>query len=85
MRLHQFILAFAMTDFKLQGRTLPRLILSICERPFGPYMALSGFYVLISRVRTLDGLRVLWKDDNALLRLTNLQWAQELYAWENWV
>ena len=83
VKLHQFALAFAMTDFKLQGRTLPRLILSICERPMPPYMTLAGFYVLISRVRTLDGLRLLWKDSLALLRMTNLQWAEELYAWEN--
>ena len=55
---HSFRLAFVMTDFKLQGRTLLKVILSMFKRPMPPWMELTGFYVLISRVRTMAGLRV---------------------------
>ena len=48
---HPLTLAFAMTDFKVQGRTLPFVILSIAGRPFPPHLDMKGFYVMISRVR----------------------------------
>ena len=48
---HPLTLAFAMTDFKVQGRTLPFVILSIAARPFPPHLDMKGFYVMISRVR----------------------------------
>ena len=44
-----------MNDCKLQLWTLPKLILSIYKRPTPPWMELAGFYVLISRVRTMEG------------------------------
>ena len=59
VRVHQYMLAFALTDFKLQGRTLPKLIVSVHKRSKPPWMLLSAFYVLISRVRSLASLRVL--------------------------
>ena len=52
VRGHAYMLAWALTDNKLQGRTLPKLILSILKRKLPPWMTLSAFYVLISRVRT---------------------------------
>ena len=70
---HSCRLAFAMTDFKLQERTLPKLILSICKRPTPPWMELTGFYVLISRVRTIEGLRVLYRDEQGFAHLRTLQ------------
>ena len=78
---HSCRLAFVMTDFKLQGRTLPKLILSICKRPTPPWMELAGFYVLISRVRTMEGLRVLYRDEQGLAHLRTLQWKPQLGAW----
>ena len=48
---HPLTLAFAMTDFKVRGRTLPFVILSIAARPFPPHLDMKGFYVMISRVR----------------------------------
>ena len=71
---HSCRLAFAMTDFKLQGRTLPKLILSIYKRPTPPWMELTGFYVLISRVRTMEGLRVFYRNEQGLAHLRTLQW-----------
>ena len=70
-------LAFAMTDFKLQGRALPKLILNICKRPTPPWMELAGF----SRVRTMEGLRVLYRDEQGLAHLRTLQWKPQLGAW----
>ena len=40
-------MSFALTEYKLQGRTLARLVLSGCQRH-----SLVGLYVLLSRVRT---------------------------------
>jgi len=78
---HSCRLAFAMNDFKLQGRALPKLILSICKRPTPPWMEFAGFHVLISRARTIKGLRVLNRDEQGLAHLRALQWKSQLGAW----
>ena len=44
-------------------------------------MDLTGFYVLISRVRTVDGLRLLYRDDAGIAQLKTLQWKPQLGAW----
>ena len=44
-------------------------------------MELSGFFVLISRVRTMKGLRVLYRDEQGLAHLRTLQWKPQLGAW----
>lgn len=44
---------------QVQGRTLPKLVLSIGARPFGPHLSLTSLYVLASRVRRRGHLRVL--------------------------
>ena len=69
---HQYGLAFCLTDFKLQGRTLLKLIVSICKRQRLPWMTLTSFYVLISRVRKLDGLRLLQHDREGLSAVSEL-------------
>ncbi|CAK0867394.1 unnamed protein product [Prorocentrum cordatum] len=56
---HAITFAFAVTDYKLQGKTKDNLILSIAPRPFPPHLDLKGFYVDVSRVRKRSGLRVL--------------------------
>ena len=60
-----FQYAFALTDYKLQGRTLLKLILSICMRmrPCPPWLKLCDFYVLIFKVRCFDALRLLLQDN----------------------
>lgn len=78
-----FMYAFALTDFKLQGRTLDKLILSICTRPCPPWLKLVDFYVLVSRVRFFNALRLLFKDKQALQNLTSLQHDVYLEAWDN--
>ena len=80
---HQYGFAFALTDFKLQGATLERLILSVGLRKKMPWMKMSSFYVLVSRVRKLDGLRLLEKDRRGLDAISKLQHDPHLHAWEN--
>ena len=75
--------AFAMIDYKLQGRTLLRLLLNIINRKAPPYMTLESAYVLISRVTTQNGLRYLVKDDAAIEKLLKLRHNPLLHAWEH--
>ena len=65
---HRYMLAFALTDFKLQGRTLNKLVISI-PKGVGGKGQLQSFYVLVSRVRKLADLRLLQRDDIALNNL----------------
>ena len=65
---HPYMLAFALTDFKLQGRTLNKLVISIPRGAVGKGQ-LQSFYVLVSRVRKLADLRLLQRDDIALNNL----------------
>ena len=79
---HPYDLAFALTDFKLQGRTLPKLILSVCKRHKMPWMTLQAFYVLVSRVPCMSGLRLLEYDRAGIDSVRTLMPDKYLYAWE---
>ena len=81
--LHKIQPAFALTDFKLQGRTLSKLIINICTRSVPPWMDLTAFYVLISRVRRSKALRVLKIDHSAKSKIMKLKHNVILHAWEN--
>jgi hypothetical protein len=77
-------LAFAITDFKLQGKTKDELILSVAPRSFPPHVDLKGFYVDVSRVRRRDRLRVLHlpsRRRGGLDSLLELQHTRELAVW----
>ena len=83
---HKYLPAFAMTDFKLQGRTLERLVVSLGDRPGGcsPPMQMNSLYVLISRVTSFGGLRLLEPlDPKGLAKLCGLSWSRDMYAWDN--
>jgi hypothetical protein len=80
---HPYDLAFALTDFKLQGRTLPKLVLSVCKRSDMPWMTLQSFYVLISRVPSMSGLRLLQYDRLGLKSVRTQMPDLYLYAWEH--
>ena len=56
---HAVALAFAVTDYKLQGQTKYKLILSIALRLFPPHLDLKSVYVDVSRVqkKTLRALK----------------------------
>ena len=82
VREHQYCLAFALTDFKLQGRTLRKLILSLSDRKKPPWITICAFYVFISRVRRAASLRLLQRDDEAIKKLEKLRHNDFLYCWE---
>ena len=81
---HPYMLAFAMTDYKLQGRTLPKLIISAPDRGrVMRAMTMTAFYVLVSRVTSFAGLRLLQNDAAGRAKLKTLRHDNELYAWEH--
>ena len=54
---HPSLLVRAAEDAGL--RALPKLIMSVCLRKVSPWMDICAFYVLVSRVREMNGLRLL--------------------------
>jgi len=81
---HPYTLAFALTNFKLQSRTLPRLVLSLFHSPASPpHLTLCALYVFVSRVTTFDGLRLLLPPNRAELdKAAKLAHDPYLAAWE---
>lgn len=77
-------LGFALTDYKLQGKTLKYLILNLTKHSWPPHMDLKGLYVLLSRVEELGHLRLLngaSEDRSELSHLLNLGHRAELATW----
>ena len=68
VRRHPTTLAFSCTIHKGQGQTLTMLIASMGSRPFLPQLSMMHAYVLMSRVKTRDGLRVMGDDWEDVLR-----------------
>ena len=62
---------------------MPKLIISIFKRTTPPWMNLASFYVLISRCRTSDSLRLLQYDPEGLNAVCALKHDEYLVAWEN--
>jgi hypothetical protein len=82
---HMYDLAFASTDFKLQSKTLDRLILCLAPRKFPPYFSLSTIQVLASRVKLGCMLRTLGFDAqrDGVSHLTSLQHPAPLGIWNS--
>jgi len=83
---HPITLAFAIADYKLQGKTLAKLIISVAPRPFSPHVDLKGFYVMVSRVRARGNLRLLHrpqKRQGGLNHLRRLHHTAALAAWHD--
>lgn len=80
----RYMVAFALLDFKVQGRTLPKLVVNIGSRPVrSPCMALDALYVMLSRTREVAGLRTLYpltQQDKE--RLLKLKCNKHLAAWD---
>jgi hypothetical protein len=70
-------LAFALTDYALQGRTLNRLVINWPLRSYK--MCAEAVYVLISRCRTRAGLRFL--DGADMPNLRELSHSRKSHAW----
>lgn len=56
---HRLELAFVITFHKLQGKTLPNLIIELNGRPFSPSITYNGFFVALSRVTHRSLLRIM--------------------------
>ena len=69
----------ALTDFKLQGRTLNKLIIAGHKHNKPPYMDACGLYVLLSRVRKKSGLR--WLNFPSFNHLAALKHRVPLQLW----
>ena len=75
LKQHPVTLLFAVTPFKVQGQTTPRMILDLRYKE-GTSLTNLGFeelYVAISRIKCCDHLRVLISDDNRIDHITNLR------------
>jgi hypothetical protein len=70
-------LAFALTDYALQGRTLNRLVINWPLRSYK--ICAEAVYVLISRCRTRAGLRFL--DGADMPNLRELSHSRKSHAW----
>lgn len=84
LRQHQIDLAFAVTDHKVQGRTLDYLIMAIGpRRNLKPPLTLTSVHVLASRVRSAANLYVLGFDPATESdHLRQLKPSPELAIWE---
>ena len=82
---HIVELGFAITDFKSQGKTMDRIVLSLASRPKNKSMKafeLSTVYVLATRVTTRAGLRALESDESGFKHLQRLTFPNELVVWD---
>lgn len=85
LKKHHVDLAFAVTDFKVQGKTLDYFVLSIGPRSTRPALKLVDLYVLVSRVRLGRNLYVIGLDPSNpsdLEHLRRLRPSAELAVWE---
>ena len=88
---HKITTNFGSTDYKLQGMTLEKLIMSVAPRPFPPPVDMEGFYVFVSRLTMMAGLRLLSKPKgrkdkqgrciHGFYNLLDLQHPPELRVW----
>ena len=71
-------LAFAITIYKAQGRTLPRVILSLSHRRMQQcQLSYAAIYVALSRVKESNNIRLLVHDKNGT-KLENIQYITAL-------
>ena len=84
VHVHMVGLAFGSTDYKLQARTVERLILCLRPRRFWPHFSLTGLHVLASRVQRGKCLRTLGFDPrrDGITHLTSLQHPPVLSVWD---
>eukprot|EP01047_Picozoa_sp_COSAG01_P002785 COSAG01_NODE_76_length_28332_cov_298.876992_15_plen_2949_part_00 len=78
-------LAFALTDYKLQGMTLERLVVLIGQYPYPVRHSLSSLYVMLSRVRRSTQLRILQGQRGSIEGLVgkSMQQRDELVVFED--
>ena len=75
-----FELAFAVTYHKVQGMTLPKIILDFNGDGHATLTA-AQVYVGISRVRRIEDIRILPLRDGSVKKLKDLEFRKEILAW----
>ena len=85
MRQHPVTLLFAVTPFKVQGQTTPRLILDLRHKKGKSLKNLSfeDIYVAISRVEKTDHLRIIMSNDDKTDHITRLRRPIHFSRWMN--
>lgn len=73
--------AFAVTYWKVQGRTVERVILDLTEPPFLLSLTLAMLYVGFSRVAQADHIRVVTLDSNLVHIYTDLKFNKMVLFW----
>lgn len=75
-------MSFIITFHKLQGKTLPKLIIQLNERPFLPPITYNGLLVALSRVKFRPDLRIMpINSGNDILYLKKLAPDENLQVW----
>ena len=71
--------SFAMTIHKAQGRTIPCVVLALCDRHNHTFqMEYAAIYVAMSRVKESGDLRILFHDSDAAARNLSLRYISNL-------
>ena len=79
---HRLELGFAVTFHKIQGKTIPKVILELNKRPFAPHLNHSMLLVAISRVTNRENLRIIpLKAGTTLRYLGKLRPDPKLKTW----
>ena len=78
---HGFDLGFSVTFYKVQGKTINRVILDLAQRPGSHQISHPALYVGMSRVRRSLDLRLLPLDPNSKQRLRDLRPNRDLQEW----
>ena len=78
---HGFDLGFSVTFYKVQGKTINRVILDLAQRPGSHQVSHPALYVGMSRIRRSQDLRLLPLDPNSKQRLRNLRPSRDLLEW----
>ena len=79
---HRLELAFVITFWKIQGRTIPKIILALNKRPFKPHMTYTMLLVALARVCKGDDIRILpLLEENGLDYLMKLKYDEDLEIW----
>jgi hypothetical protein len=66
---HSYDLAFALTDYKVQGMTLEQIVVLVGDYPAPLRHTLCSLYVMLSRVRSSECLRILQCQPGSVTRL----------------
>ena len=81
---HALECGFALTFHKVQGKTLPKVVLELAERPFKTgkgNLDFNGLLVALSRVASTNDLRIVAAPDDQFDYLRHLRAPQSLLLW----